>query len=682
MRKAFVDPGHMTCAKEEMTEKFFDENPGTREAAMKARAEAAIHTADYEAKGGSGQTLFIPVVFHIIHSNGDENISNAQIHSAIEVLNEDFNASTPNIQNVVPAFSGVVGDVDVQFRLAQKDPNGDCTNGIIRTISASTFSGGTNLTSASPIWPRNRYLNVYICANIGDGVAGFTFIPADVNGAIGAGVDAIYITHPYVGRIGTGNPTRSHALSHEVGHWLNLEHTWGVTNQPGVPSNCNQDDGVSDTPNTIGWTTCNLSGNTCNSLDNVENFMDYAYCYKMFTAGQSSRMRAALASSLAQRNQLSTPSNLQFTGITEPAEICEADFTVVGSPSICPGMELEFQDLSFNGVTNWSWSFQGGSPASSNEANPTVTYNQPGNYDVSLSVSNPNGSMQVTKQALVRVLPTGDYELPLLESFEEMTEFGGDNNWEVINPDGDETREWEITSNAAYSGSNSAFVMGRFNSNGAIEVLETPTFKLSDVSESAEFTFKYAHARRNNNSDDRLRVFVSRNCGEFWNLRVTLNMADLPTVPGNVSGAFVPSGQDDWETVSIPNIMSIFLTDEFRVRFEFTSFVGNNIFIDDINVFDPLTVSTEDQDFADGVNLYPNPSGRGPVSLEYNLFESGRVRAELIDLSGRTLDLLFDADRAAGRYISQYDVSHLAPGVYFVRLNTEGSAVVKKLIVQ
>ena len=108
--------------------------------------------------------------------------------------------------------------------------------------------------------------------------------------------DGIVIQHNYTGSIGTSNAYRSRTLTHEVGHWLNLRHPWGNSNNPGLAENCDEDDLVDDTPNTMGWTSCVLEGTTCGSLDNVQNYMDYSYCGRMFTLGQKDRMRAAALS--------------------------------------------------------------------------------------------------------------------------------------------------------------------------------------------------------------------------------------------------------------------------------------------------------------------------------------------------------------------------------------------------
>lgn len=666
-----------------MTQQFFNANPAAAAEAALAKQELEAFTQAYtsSSSGRSSETLTIPVVFHIVHAGGQENISDAQIHSAVEVMNEDFNAQTPGMESVVSSFQDVVGDVNIEFKLARIDPNGNCTNGIVRVQDDATFTGGFDLLDVSDIWPRNRYMNVYVCEQIGQGVAGFTLIPSSVNGFSGSEIDAIYITHPYVGRVGTGNPTRSHALSHEVGHWLNLEHTWGETNTPGVLANCGGDDGVSDTPNTIGWTSCDLNGSTCGTLDNVQNFMDYAYCYRMFTAGQAARMRAALQSSIAQRNQLFIESNLIFTGVNGPDEICEVEFRSLSGQSFCAGAEIEFEDLSFHGVTSHLWVFEGGNPSTSSEANPIVFYDEPGTYDVSLTVSNAQGSSSLTKEDFVSVIPLGENEIPFTESFEGMSTFGTDNNWFAVDPDQETTRSWELYEGAGYSGNSCAYVNGRFNANGAVEWLYSPTYDLSDVvGNNAVLTFKYAHARRNSNSDDQLRVWITRDCGETWFLRRTILMDDLPTVPGNVVQPFVPNNQNQWAEVEIASVTSTFLNPEFQARFEFTSFSGNNIFIDDINVYDPATLSANEYLITDQVKLFPNPASN-VTTLEYSLAKQAKVNVDIIDISGRLMQTLFSADKSSGTHVYQFDVNQLSPGVYFVRFTANGEAGVQKLMV-
>ncbi|HKK39695.1 MAG TPA: M43 family zinc metalloprotease [Cryomorphaceae bacterium] len=681
----FVDPGHLTCGQHEVTEALFQKYPEQREIAKQARKQLEVETEKYSAeKDTEDEILIIPVVFHIVHQGGEENISMEQVQSAIDVLNEDFNAANSDINDVVDEFADIVGNVEFEFRLAKIDPDGNCTNGINRVLSETTNEGLFEMKDATGIWDRSSYLNIWTCRQIGEGTAGYTFIPSTVSGAFGQAYDGIVLLHNYVGRIGTSTPVRSHALSHEVGHWANLEHTWGTSNSPGLPSNCSgggSSDFVSDTPNTVGWTSCDLGGSTCESLDNVENFMDYSYCYKMFTEGQSNRMRAAMNSSIAQRNQLHTPANLAETGVLEPAEICFADFVLDRDPKICVGQEIEFDDISYNDVEDRVWTFEGGIPATSVEDNPMVAYGTPGVYSVTLTVSNAQGEETIVKENLVTVLNEAEYALPFEESFENISEIEENGEWVDLNPDGSNI-SWKITDQVALSGSQSVFVQGRSNTDFQVETLESPTFDLSGLEDNAVLSFKYAHARRNAGSDDLFRVRISRNCGENWNLRETRDIDELPTVSGNVGGQFYPNSDDDWEEVVIDNISSIFLTTEFRVRFEFTSVNGNNIFIDDINIYDPNTLSVDNNDVVKELTLFPNPATDN-VRLRLELSKNQNVRIDVVDAAGRIVRSPFQGLMTAGTQNIQIQLDYsLTPGMYFVRMTGEEGVAVRKLIVK
>ena len=311
------------CGQWMMEEAFFNAHPGAREAAEEADQRLEEETQVFE-DFNRDELIIIPVVFHVIHYNGPENISDEQIYSGIEVMNRDFRKLNPDTADVITEFEDIAADSEIEFRLAQIDPNGNCHTGINRIVSPLTYVGDGDVKDLIQ-WPRNSYLNVWVVENA-NGAAGYSLYPSSVNGAMGAGNDGIVVAHDYTGNIGTSNNYRSRTLTHEAGHWMNLRHPWGNSNSPGDPENCDMDDNVDDTPLTSGWTTCNLDGETCGSLDNVQNYMDYSYCSRMFTEGQKTRMRTAALSSIAQRNQLSQASNLQATGVAGPDILCEAKF--------------------------------------------------------------------------------------------------------------------------------------------------------------------------------------------------------------------------------------------------------------------------------------------------------------------------------------------------------------------
>lgn len=673
---------HMNCGQQERTEAFFQEFPEQRAIAEEAQKQLEAETKVFSiAKGTEDEILIIPVVFHIVHIGGTENISYEQVQSAIDILNEDFSASNADLIQVVDEFEDIIGNVELEFRLAKIDPDGNCTNGINRVFSETTNVGDTNMKLAAGSWDRSSYLNIWVCRQIGEPgelgtTLGYATFPSSVNGGAGASVDGIVMRSDNIGNIGTASGSNRHTLSHEIGHWINLSHTWGNGNLGGCAS-----DNVADTPTTSGSQDCDLNSVTCGSLDNTQNFMDYTFCFVMFTEGQVNRMRASLNSSIAQRNQLHTPANLAETGVLEPDEICFAEFETDKEPRICMGQEITYQDVSYNGVEEWSWVFEGGSPATSTEANPTVLYENPGVYEVSLTASNPQGELTVVKNDFVTVLGEAQYALPFEEGFENISEIGENDEWSSINPDGSAVL-WKITDDAAYSGSQSVYVRGRSNVDFQTETLDSPTFDLTGLEDNAVLSFKYAHARRNSTSDDLFRVRISRNCGENWNVRETRDIDDLPTVSGNVSGQFVPDSEDDWEEVVIDNISSIFLTSEFRVRFEFTSVNGNNIYIDDINIYDPNTLSVDNSDVVKEITLFPNPATDN-VRLRLDLTESQDVRIDIVDASGRVVQSPFSGIMTSGTQSLEIQLDpSLTTGMYFVRLTGEEGIAVRKLIVK
>ena len=184
-------------------------------------------------------------------------------------------------------------------------------------------------------------------------------------------------------------------------------------------------------------------------------------------------------------------------------------------------------------------------------------------------------------------------------------------------------------------------------------------------------------------SNDELRVHISRNCGDTWSLRETLSEDEMNTVNGGgtVSGEFVPASQDDWTQVEISSISSVFLNDQFRFRFQFTSYAGNNLYIDDINLYDPNSVGLDEIKFVNYIEIYPNPAD-GDVTLKYGLANSGDVQVSVVDMMGRTVISPISGQKSAGEQIETIHTQSLSPGVYFVQLQSAGEKAVRKLVVQ
>ena len=433
------------CGQWKMEQAFFNAHPEQRAIAEQADARLEWETRNF-LDANRDELIVIPVVFHVIHYNGPENISDEQVLSGIEVMNRDFRKLNPDADDVISEFEGIAADSEIEFRLAQIDPQGDCHTGINRIVSPLTYDGGGEVKDLIQ-WPRNSYLNIWVVEDA-NGAAGYSLYPGSVNGAQGAGNDGIVVAHDYTGNIGTSNNYRSRTLTHEAGHWMNLRHLWGNSNSPGDSENCDMDDQVSDTPVTSGWTSCNVNGSTCGSLDNVQNYMEYSYCGRMFSEGQRTRMRAAMNSGVAQRNQLWTPENLEETGVNLEPILCEARFGA-SRQTICVGDTVQFFDDSYHGVTGWAWEFGDGNSA--NDQNPLHTFDEPGNYDVTLTVSNGGNEVSLTELGFIQVLDPDGMSLPFTENF-EAEEL--DDNWFMVDVsnDGD---GWEVTSVAGYTGEQS-----------------------------------------------------------------------------------------------------------------------------------------------------------------------------------------------------------------------------------
>jgi hypothetical protein len=263
----------------------------------------------------TASTAIIPVVFHVVYNTSAQNISDAQLQSQIDVLNEDFNAANADISAIPAAFSSLKGNAQIQFVLAKQDPYGNATNGITRTYTSVLSFSGTGVCYSSSgghdAWPSSHYLNIWVCNKTG--AAGSSSYPWSGSPA----TDGIIVSCNFVGRTGTfvnnWNYQKGRTITHEAGHWLGLGHIWG-------DALCGNDL-VNDTPTqeqANGGAPVFPHVSACNNGpdgDMFMNYMDYTYdaTRVMFSAGQVSRMlsylngtRASILSSLGAITPVTT----------------------------------------------------------------------------------------------------------------------------------------------------------------------------------------------------------------------------------------------------------------------------------------------------------------------------------------------------------------------------------------
>ena len=256
-------------------------------------------TAKRRAEMSRGRPLEfrIPVVVHVIYAADEENITDDQVKSQIDALNEDFSGRNADRARAPLPFRQCAGAAPIQFHLARTAPDGTPTNGIVRVKtyrasfapddSAKFFESG-----GSAAWRSERYLNIWVCRL--EKYQGYAQYPGGP-----ANTDGVVIHFDAFGRRGSARPPfhLGRTLTHQVGHWLNLHHPWGDR------LDCFTSDLVDDTPKSrlphFGKPAFPQSSGGNGPPGNMfMNYMDYvdddAMC--LFTAGQVQRMVSCLAS--------------------------------------------------------------------------------------------------------------------------------------------------------------------------------------------------------------------------------------------------------------------------------------------------------------------------------------------------------------------------------------------------
>ena len=286
------------------------------------------------------EIITIPVVFHILYNSTSQNISDAQVMSQLNVMNDDFRRLNRDASNTPDAFKSAGADCRIMFCLAQVDPKGRPSKGIIRKYtSRSSFSVSdamkSSVSGGSDTWDASKYLNVWVC-NMQSNCIGFATPPGGQ-----AEVDGVVIQYDCFGTMGTLRPAfnKGRTATHEIGHWMGLRHIWG-------DESCGSDE-VDDTPSQSGYNyNCPVypKRSNCspdNNGDMFMNFMDYTNdgCMNMFTYGQKTKMRSCFAKGNARNSFLKSyacDSSLA-SGASLPAEETPAVETVkVKSVTVFP----------------------------------------------------------------------------------------------------------------------------------------------------------------------------------------------------------------------------------------------------------------------------------------------------------------------------------------------------------
>lgn len=260
------------------------------------RANINEYTQNWiQSNRNTGAVVTIPVVVHVVYNSAVQNVSTAQIQSQMDALNRDFRRQNADSTNTPAVFAAISGDSKIEFCLASVDPNGNVTDGITRTQTSTSQIGnaGVHYTAqgGKDGWNPNAYLNIWVCEiSSGGDLLGYATPP----GMAAPAEDGVVIDYRYFGTMGTAQApfNLGRTGTHEVGHYFNLEHIWGVN------GGCGDDDLVNDTPmQDFDYSGCPTHpSNSCGSADMFMNYMDYVddNCMNAFSKGQNDRMMAAI----------------------------------------------------------------------------------------------------------------------------------------------------------------------------------------------------------------------------------------------------------------------------------------------------------------------------------------------------------------------------------------------------
>ncbi len=628
-------------------------------------------------KPGQKVKRIIPIVFHVFHNGGAENIPKERILEQVEILNKDFQRLNSDTNETNPIYKAIAADCEIEFRLAKIDPSGNCTDGIVRVKTELTYDADNSIKALSR-WPNNKYFNVWVVENISGAtppsvILGRSQFPGGDNAT-----DGVLLKYNVCGNTSTFD-NYGRTLTHEIGHSLNLRHIWG-------DGTC-ATDFVDDTPPhedaNDGCPKNKVSVCAGNKIEMTENYMDYTdgICQNMFSAGQKARMDVVWNSATNGRNNLYTLSNLIATGTNDgfTANPCVpiADFN--RKQEACTNTSVAFNDGSYRGSpTNWEWTFEGGNPSTSNLQNPSVVYANPGSFSVKLKVWNTTGVDSITREDYIRVFETVSTKaLPYSLDMENSTVF----NDEVYNRV-ENKKNWVINNSTGYNSSNS-MAMEFYGINNSLQQnsILLPTLSLKGTT-GAKISFDYAYAQRSSLSADRLQVGLSRNCGTTYSVLFNKEGADLASTSTS-SSAFVPTNDNQWKHVDL-SLTNFATSDNTLFRFlAENDGPGNNMYVDNIQI--SVTTGVE-QLILNNLNLKVAPNPVNTTSkLIFDLFADAELKVEMYDVLGRKVASVFNGNLNAGKQELEINDTHTAPlanGVYIVQFNVNGSTKSEKILIR
>ncbi|MEL6987135.1 MAG: M43 family zinc metalloprotease [Bacteroidota bacterium] len=723
------------CALDDMHQKLMHDNPELKVEIEKYLNEGIpLLSSLPESNARMAPIITIPTVFHVVHNAGESvgqgaNISDALVLNAMDILNTDFTYMNIDSTDLPVQWQGVSGNPQIEFCFASTDPNGDPSNGITRTPFNITGTSAQNSNIDSAVkpavgWNSNFYLNIYIVSIPGTsnngGVLGWAYFPSA--SIIGSTLDGIVADYRWVG--GSNDET----LTHEVGHYLGLPHTFSG-------NGCGGDDGIADTPNMANATSQSNPGlscpnnnfptgpNTCTEEHMYINYMDYVNdqrCYASFSDNQITVMRAVLngtagAFGYGSRLPMINNNNTVCTFFENDASLAEIEAPVIqlcGTDDFNPSVLLKnagsntltscMISYELNNGTPVDYAWIGNLPSGGTESVSLPVLSPPsGNFDLEFYVWMPNGGSddQLSNDTL-SISPTtvNKENLPFAESFEDGSFNPTNSGLFLINVQGD-AFSWTSSGQSAFGVGSFSTVIDNYNTDarGTLDAIATPVYDFSNVS-GASLSFDIAYAPYNGSFFDSLVVLVSTNCGSLYDQAIYLNgNTGMATAPATTA-PFVPSASQ-WRTETV-DLSAYDGFSDISIAFLNLAGYGNRIYLDNINVNAPnckpivtnvlndgagsLRKAVEDVCVGDSISFDPALQGQTinltgqEIIIDKSMTISG-LGMDQLNISGNGNSRIFRINSSAILYLA--DLKIINPGVNGSVLN-EGTLNVKNVSIE
>ncbi len=666
--------------------------------------EAGNRRRALKSEGSEETPRYIPVVVHVLHKGepvGEgSNLSDKQIFSQIDVMNEDFQRRNADTLLTEDLFKPIASGMNIKFVLAKTGPDGNPTTGIDRKKGSNDTWDPyqRELICAESYWPAEDYLNIWVC-DLTRGYLGLSQYPdidlpgleyEDTENRL---TDGVIIDYTVFGSVEKDPDAdlpplydRGRTTTHELGHFFGLKHVWGDSYA------CGPDDYVDDTPqsNKDYNGECPSAAFSCESDDMYENYLYYTKdaCMNAFTKQQVERMDVVLNNAPRRVSLINAP------GVNPPpGSFYDLALKKILSPGVisCHTMQTELvvqlQNLGTITAKEFSIHYQTtgvqetyvykGDSLRSGQIIEVTIATLPlvaGNYRLNLDLEITDNEVDVdpSNNSLSNVFAVNDSRdfIPYREQFDVLEI--QQTSWSVINHDGEIT--WKIKNAPAQKEENTSAYINLYDYEKlqASDWLVSPALDFSGAGQASLF-FKTSYGRRPERNDV-LQIWASVNCGRTFDYLVyELSGDELTDILSD--GPWSPTGPSDWKqfSVDLPQLAGL---KDVRIAFVTINSQGNNLYLDDVEFF---TVKAEDVKKLDQNDfmVFPNPA-QNNFSLTLYLDQRENINVAVYNATGALVYKNIFRDALNQTYY--FDMTGKSKGLYIVQIRGNQFTRTKKLL--